>query len=154
MLGRLDVDLDVQAPASTLTLAQQQTVEIAKAFSLNVRVLIMDEPTASLRPRSRQLFEIVSRLQAEGVAILFISHRLEEVFEEADRITIMRDGAWTSSTTTRAEMTIDEAIHQMVGREVVEFYRRTESNPGEGDLQVEGLGVEGAFEGITSTCGG
>jgi rhamnose transport system ATP-binding protein len=81
------------------------------------------------------------------VAILFISHRLEEVFEQADRITVMRDGAWIS-TTPRAEMTIDQAIRQMVGREVVEFYRRTESTPGEVVLKVEQLGVEGAFEGI------
>ena len=148
VLGRLDVDLDVQAPASTLTLAQQQTVEIAKALSLNTRVLIMDEPTASLSAHEvARLFEIVSRLKAEGVAILFISHRLEEVFEQADRISIMRDGAWIS-TTPRAQMTIDEAIRQMVGREVVEFYRRTQSNPGEVILQVEQLGVEGAFEDV------
>ena len=149
VLARLDVHLDVQAPASTLSLAQQQTVEIAKALSLNTRVLIMDEPTASLSAHEvAQLFTIIDRLKAEGVSILFISHRLEEVFRQADRITVMRDGAWIS-TTPRAEMTIDEAIRQMVGREVVEFYTRTESNPGEVILQVEGLGVEGAFEGIS-----
>ncbi len=149
VLGRLDVHLDVQAPASTLTLAQQQTVEIAKALSLDTRVLIMDEPTASLSAHEvAQLFGIISRLKAEGVAILFISHRLEEVFEQADRITVMRDGAWIS-TTPRAEMTIDEAIRQMVGREVVEFYTRTESNPGEVILEVEGLGVDGAFQDVS-----
>ena len=149
VLARLDVHLDVQAPASTLTLAQQQTVEIAKALSLNTRVLIMDEPTASLSAHEvAQLFATIDRLKAEGVSIVFISHRLEEVFQQADRITIMRDGAWIS-TNLRAEMTIDEAIRQMVGREVVEFYTRTESNPGEVILQVEDLGVEGAFEGIS-----
>ena len=149
VLARLDVHLDVQAPASTLTLAQQQTVEIAKALSLDTRVLIMDEPTASLSAHEvAQLFAIIGRLKAEGVAILFISHRLEEVFQQADRITVMRDGAWIS-TTLRADMTIDEAIRQMVGREVVEFYTRTESNPGDVILQVEDLGVEGAFEGVT-----
>ena len=148
VLGRLDVDLDVQAPASTLTLAQQQTVEIAKALSLNTRVLIMDEPTASLSAHEvERLFDIVSRLKSEGVAILFISHRLEEVFEQADRITVMRDGAWIS-TTPRAQMTIDEAIRQMVGREVVEFYTRTASHPGEVILKVEGLGLEGIFQGV------
>ena len=83
----------MHAAGSTLTLAQQQTVEIAKALSLNVRVLIMDEPTASLSAHEvAQLFAIVGQLEAEGVAILFISHRLEEVFEDADRITVMRDG--------------------------------------------------------------
>ena len=93
VLGRLGVRIDVQAPASALTLAEQQTVEIAKALSLNVRVLIMDEPTASLSAHEvAQLFAIIKLLRSEGVAILFISHRLEEVFEQADRITIMRDG--------------------------------------------------------------
>ena len=148
VLGRLGVRLDVQAPASALTLAEQQTVEIAKALSLNVRVLIMDEPTASLSAHEvAQLFGIIQLLRSEGVAILFISHRLEEVFEQADRITIMRDGAWVSSS-PRAELTIDEAIRRMVGREVVEFYKRVESMPGEVILQVEDLGVEGAFEGV------
>jgi rhamnose transport system ATP-binding protein len=148
VLGRLGVRLDVQAPASALTLAEQQTVEIAKALSLNVRILIMDEPTASLSAHEvARLFSIIQLLRSEGVAILFISHRLEEVFEQADRITIMRDGAWVSSS-PRAELTINEAIRRMVGREVVEFYKRVESMPGEVILQVEGLGVEGAFEGI------
>ena len=149
VLGRLGVRLDVQAPASALTLAEQQTVEIAKALSLNVRVLIMDEPTASLSAHEvAQLFGIIRLLRSEGVAILFISHRLEEVFAQADRITIMRDGAWVSSS-PRAELSIEEAIRRMVGREVVEFYKRVESMPGEVILQVEDLGVEGAFEGVS-----
>ena len=149
VLARLDVHLDVMAPASALTLAQQQTVEIAKALSLNTRVLIMDEPTASLSAHEvAQLFAIIHKLRSEGVAILFISHRLEEVFEQADRITVMRDGAWIS-TNPRSEMTVNEAIRQMVGREVVEFYKRLRSKPGEVILKVEDLGVEGAFEGIT-----
>jgi rhamnose transport system ATP-binding protein len=148
VLGRLGLRMDVMQPARGLTLAQQQTVEIAKALSLNVRVLIMDEPTASLSAHEvAQLFGIVSRLRSEGVAILFISHRLEEVFDVADRITIMRDGKWIS-TTPRADLTVADAIRQMVGREIVEFYKRQESNPGEVILRVEDLGVEGAFEGI------
>jgi rhamnose transport system ATP-binding protein len=149
VLGRLDVSMDVMQPARGLTLAQQQTVEIAKALSLNVRVLIMDEPTASLSAHEvAQLFDIVSRLRDEGVAILFISHRLEEVFEVADRVTIMRDGQWIS-TAPRDELTIGDAIRQMVGREVVEFYTRNESHPGEVILKVEGLAVEGAFTDIS-----
>ena len=86
ILGRLDVHLDVGEPARGLTLAQQQrTVEIAKAISLDVRVLIMDEPTASLSAHEvRQLFRIVTALRQQGVAVLFISHRIEEVFEIAD----------------------------------------------------------------------
>jgi len=149
VLGRLDVYMDVMQPARGLTLAQQQTVEIAKALSLNVRVLIMDEPTASLSAHEvAQLFGIIARLREQGVAILFISHRLEEVFAEADRITIMRDGQWIS-TAPRHELTIPDAIRQMVGREVVEFYRRTESNPGEVILKVEDLAIEDVFEGVS-----
>jgi rhamnose transport system ATP-binding protein len=149
VLGRLDVHLDVMQPARGLTLAQQQTVEIAKALSLNVRVLIMDEPTASLSAHEvAQLFRIVRALRREGVAILFISHRLEEVFEVADRVTVMRDGRWVS-TSPRAELTPADAIRGMVGRQVVEFYKRTESSPREVILRVQDLGVEGAFEGVS-----
>jgi rhamnose transport system ATP-binding protein len=149
VLARLDVHMDVMQPARGLTLAQQQTVEIAKALSLKVRVLIMDEPTASLSAHEvAQLFGIIGKLRAEGVAILFISHRLEEVFQVAERVTVMRDGA-RISTTPRGQMTVHDAIRQMVGREIVEFYTRTQSNPGSVVLQVEDLGVEGAFEGVS-----
>jgi rhamnose transport system ATP-binding protein len=149
VLARLDVRMDVSQPARGLTLAQQQTVEIAKALSLNVRVLIMDEPTASLSAHeAAQLFRIVDRLRSQGVAILFISHRLEEVFRVADRVTVMRDGR-RISTTPRSDLTVGEAIRQMVGRAIVEFYERTQSSPGEVVLRVEGLGVDGAFEGVT-----
>jgi rhamnose transport system ATP-binding protein len=149
VLARLDVHMDVMQPARGLTLAQQQTVEIVKALSLDVRVLIMDEPTASLSAHEvAQLFTTVGRLREQGVAILFISHRLEEVFEVADRITIMRDGQWIS-TTPRADLTPTEAIRQMVGREVVEFFTRTDSHPGETILEVKDLGRQGAFQGIS-----
>ena len=92
-------NLDVRLPARGLTLAAQQAVEIARAISLKVRVLIMDEPTASLSAHEvTQLFRLVAALRKEGVAILFIGHRLEEVFPIADRITVLRDGKWISST--------------------------------------------------------
>lgn len=98
VLARLDVKLDVGEPARGLTLAEQQTVEIAKAISLDVRVLIMDEPTASLSAHEvRRLFRIVASLKREGVAVLFISHRMEEVFEISDTITVLRDGRWIST---------------------------------------------------------
>lgn len=148
VLRQLGVELDLGAPARGLTLAQQQTVEIAKAISLRVRVLIMDEPTASLSAHEvRQLFRIIGALRRDGVAILFISHRMEEVFEIADRVTILRDGRWVS-TRPVAEVTPARAIRDMVGREVVELFKRPESNPGEVVLAVEGLGREGAFEDV------
>ncbi len=149
VLARLDVRLDVGEPARGLTLAEQQTVEIAKAISLDVRVLIMDEPTASLSAHEvHQLFRIVETLRQHGVAVLFISHRMEEVFEIADRVTILRDGHWIS-TTPRAELTPASAIRQMVGREVQELFRRNRREPGEVRLAVRGLGREGAFSDVS-----
>jgi len=149
VLSRLDVNLDVDEPARGLTLAEQQTVEIAKAISLDVRVLIMDEPTASLSAHEvRQLFRIVATLKREGVAVLFISHRMEEVFEISDRVTILRDGRWIS-TTPRAELTPASAIRQMVGREVQELFHRERREPGAVRLSVRDLRREGAFHNIS-----
>ena len=137
-------------PARGLTLAQQQTVEIAKAISLNVRVLIMDEPTASLSAHEvHQLFRIVATLRRQGVAVLFISHRMEEVFEIADRVTILRDGRWIS-TTPRGELTPAAAIRDMVGSAMVRSCSRdSQSHPGEVLLEVQGLRREGAFEDVS-----
>src|SRR5512137_2807349 len=125
ILAQLDVKLDVRMPARGLTLAAQQTVEIAKAISLKVRVLVMDEPTASLSAHEvEQLFKLARTLRDQGVSILFISHRLEEVFEIADRVTVFRDGKWIS-TLPRAEVTHERLIHDMVGRKVEEFFAKT-----------------------------
>ncbi|MEC8341797.1 MAG: sugar ABC transporter ATP-binding protein, partial [SAR324 cluster bacterium] len=123
ILNDLGIQLDVRSPASGLTLAAQQAVEIAKAISLNVKVLIMDEPTASLSSHEvSQLFSVTRRLRDEGVAVLFISHRLEEVFEIADRITVFRDGH-KISTNPVSEVTRESLIQEMVGREVSKFYQ-------------------------------
>ena len=126
ILEDLGIQLDVRSPASGLTLAAQQAVEIAKAISLNVKVLIMDEPTASLSSHEvSQLFSVARRLRDEGVSVLFISHRLEEVFEIADRITVFRDGH-KISTNPVSEVTRESLIQEMVGREVSKFYKSHE----------------------------
>lgn len=149
ILDRLDVHLDVRSPARGLTLAQQQAVEIAKAISLNVRVLIMDEPTASLSAHEvDQLFKLAHNLRSQGVAILFISHRMEEVFSIADRVTVFRDGQFVSSR-PRAEVTQESAIRDMVGRQLGEFFARRQSTIGEKLLSVHNLGKDGAFDGIS-----
>jgi rhamnose transport system ATP-binding protein len=149
VLGRLGVQIEVDEPARGLTLAEQQTVEIAKAISLDVRILIMDEPTASLSAHEvRRLFRIIDNLRAQGVAILFISHRMDEVFEISDTVTILRDGQWIS-TRPRSELTPRMAIRDMVGRQVVEIYHREHRTPGEVRLKVEGLTRIGAFEDIS-----
>jgi rhamnose transport system ATP-binding protein len=148
ILAQLGVALDVRNPASGLTLAAQQTVEIAKAISMNVRVLIMDEPTASLSAHEAQeLFRLVRDLKSQGVAILFVSHRMEEVFEIADKVTVFRDGRLIS-TRPRAEATPQRAIGDMVGRAIDLTKRRVSVARDELLLQVEGLGRDGVFEGV------
>ena len=149
ILASLGVRLDVRAPARGLTLAAQQAVEIAKAISLEVKILIMDEPTASLSDHEvRQLFRVARQLRDRGVAVLFITHRLEEVFEIADRITVLRDGAHIS-TRPAPEVTRDLLIRDMVGREVDQFYGVGAERPiGRQVCRVRGLGREGVFSGI------
>jgi rhamnose transport system ATP-binding protein len=149
ILGKLDVRLDVRMPARGLTLAAQQAVEVAKAISLNVRVLIMDEPTASLSAHEvTQLFKIVRSLRNQGVAVLFIGHRLEEVFEISDRITVLRDGEWISSR-LRSEASTENVIRDMVGREVTDFFAKSESHKGELIMSVRDLGRGDVFQGVT-----
>src|ERR687898_1163998 len=149
ILGRLDVHLDPRLPASGLAVAAQQAVEIAKAISLDVRVLIMDEPTAALSAHEvERLFRQVRRLRDAGVAVLFISHRLDEVFELADRISVFRDGLHVG-THERDEVTRAELIGAMVGREVAEFYARHDHRAGDVVLRVRDLGRTGAFSGVS-----
>ena len=149
ILASLGVRLDVRAPARGLTLAAQQAVEIAKAISLEVKVLIMDEPTASLSEHEvGQLFRAARQLRDRGVTVLFITHRLEEVFQIADRITVLRDGEHVS-TRPAAEVTRELLIRDMVGREVDQFYGvGHERTVGERVCRVRGLGREGVFSGI------
>ncbi|MCI0397181.1 MAG: sugar ABC transporter ATP-binding protein [Chloroflexi bacterium] len=149
ILNKLDIKLDVRAQARGLTLAAQQAVEIAKAISLQVRVLIMDEPTASLSAHEvGQLFKLIRTLRNQGVAILFISHRMEEVFEIADRVTVLRDGRFISSA-PRSEVTPEGAIRDMVGREMNEYFARSQAPRGELLLSVRGLRKENVFSDVT-----
>lgn len=148
ILAKLDVKLDVRMPARGLTLAAQQAVEIAKAISLDARVLIMDEPTASLSAHEvRQLFKVANNLRARGVAILFISHRMEEVFEIADRITVLRDGKFISSTPIE-QATSEQVIRDMVGREIEDYFAKSQTEQGEILMSVRGLSKENVFSDI------
>ena len=151
ILAQLDIHLDVRSQARGLTLAAQQAVEIAKAISLEVRVLIMDEPTASLSAHEvRQLFKLARTLRQQGVAILFISHRMEEVFEIADRVTILRDGRLISSK-PRQEVTPEGAIRDMVGREIEEFFAKSQAERGRQLIAVRGLSKQNVFSDISFT---
>ncbi len=148
ILAQLDVKLDVRMPARGLTLAAQQAVEIGKAISLKVRVLIMDEPTASLSAHEvDQLFRLVNALRSQGVAILFIGHRMEEVFRIADRITVLRDGKFISSR-VRTDVQREQIIREMVGRDVGDFFAKRAVPLGDVLMTVHGLGKEGVFTGV------
>jgi ABC-type sugar transport system ATPase subunit len=118
VLENLGFDLDPRSPVAGLTIGQRQQVEIAKALSRQVRVLVLDEPTAALsRAEADRLFEILRELRARGLAILYVSHHLEEVFAIADRITVLRDGRRVG-TWVRSELTLTEVVAQMVGEAV------------------------------------
>lgn len=149
LIALLGVSLDVRRPASGLTLAEQQTVEIARALSLNVKVLIMDEPTASLSAfEVERLLAVARTLKARGVAVLYISHRLDEIFRIADTVTVLRDGKHIS-TKPIAEVTHDGMVHDMVGRDIDQFAVKTSANPhGAEVLAVNDLTCAGVFEDV------
>jgi rhamnose transport system ATP-binding protein len=150
LIDRIGVSLDVRRAASGLTLAEQQTVEIARALSLNVKILIMDEPTASLSAHEvDRLMEIVKALRARGVAVIYISHRLDEVFRIADRVTVLRDGKLIS-TNPIGKVTQSTMIRDMVGRAIDQFaVKKAANDHGAKLLSVRGLGREGVFDNIS-----
>jgi rhamnose transport system ATP-binding protein len=129
--------------------AGQQAVEIAKAISLDVRVLIMDEPTAALSAHEvDRLFRQVRSLKESGVAVLFITHRLEELFAISDRISVFRDGRHIS-TRPVSEVTEDSLVREMVGRDPSDFFARGEHPEGETILMIDSLGLTGVFSDIS-----
>ncbi len=152
LIARIGMETDVDQVASGLTLAEQQAVEIARALSEDVRVLIMDEPTASLSAHeATRLRGIARSLAAEGVAVVYISHRLEEIFEIADRVTVIRDGSHIS-TRDIAEVTPDGMIAEMVGRDVGNYLNKAPSTAqDEVALQITNLTQSGVFEDIDFT---
>ena len=149
LLRRLDAHFDARTPVRSLSVADQQLTEIAKALSMKTRLLIMDEPTAALSGREvEDLFGIVRQLRAQGVAILFISHRFEEIFTIADRVTVLRDGAKILTTPT-AELTQAEVITAMVGREVSTLFPKQEATIGDVVLEARHLTRHGEFNNIS-----
>jgi rhamnose transport system ATP-binding protein len=148
-LARLGVSLDPRALVQTLSSADQQLLEIAKALSDNTSLLILDEPTAALSKHEvANLMAIIRRLKKEGVAILFVGHRLDEVFEMADRVTVNRDGRTIVSGPV-ADFTPQSAVKHMVGRELESVFPKREVEVGGVELEVQGLTRSGAFEDIS-----
>jgi ribose transport system ATP-binding protein len=146
LLNRVGLHRKPTTPVASLTAGQMQMVEIAKALALNARIIIMDEPTSSLTAgESEQLFEIVGKLRDQGIGIIYISHRMEEVLRLADRITVLRDGRYVGDL-TRAEATEDKIVAMMVGRELKNEYfpPKHEKEAGEAILVVKDVAVPGA----------
>ena len=145
ILESLGIRVDVRALVTDLSVAQRQMVSIARALSSQARVIILDEPTASLSERETTiLFEIIRRLKERGVAVIYISHRLEEIFAIADRVTVMRDGR-VIGTQPVAETRLDQIIAMMVGRQMSELFRKEEVPIGAPVLQVDHLDAEGVL---------
>lgn len=149
LFARLGVAIDPRRVANGLSIADQQLIEIAKAISLDARLLVMDEPTAALSGNEvARLFAVARSLRDEGRALVFISHRFDEVFDLCDTVTVMRDGAYVS-THRVAETTEAEIVAKMVGREVAELFPKTPAEIGEVVLDVEGLSSAGEFHDIS-----
>lgn len=149
LFERLGVALDPDRPARGLSIADQQIVEIAKAISRDARVLIMDEPTAALSGNEvARLFAVARALQEQGCALLFISHRLEEIFEICRRVTTLRDGRLIG-TEDLADLTPDDLVQRMVGREMDTLYPKQDAELGEVVLVVSRLTREGVFTDVS-----
>jgi rhamnose transport system ATP-binding protein len=151
VLRDLDAGFSADVPAGRLSIAQKHVVQIARALTHDSRVLILDEPTASLSLHEcRELFRIVRKLREAGRAILFISHRFDEIDVLADRYAVFRDGISVAAGDLQ-DVSRDELVRLMVGRPVGQLFPRLESAPGEGILRVEGLSRAGEFEDISFT---
>jgi len=150
-LEHLGVPIDPRAQISDLSVAKQQIVEIAKALSFDSDILIMDEPSAALPDEEVQrLFALIRSLKEQGLALIFVSHRLEEVMEIADRIVVLRDGQLVGDVPIE-EATVQDIIHMMVGRTITDFYAKDEIEPGEVVLEVRDLSREGILSDINLT---
>ena len=149
LFAGLGVHIDPRRQALGLSIADQQIIEIAKAISLDARLLIMDEPTAALSGvEVQRLFTVARRLRDEGRALVFISHRFDEVFELCDTITVMRDGDYIA-TSKVGDTSVDEIVALMVGREVTDLFPKVPAEIGAPVLQVEGLTSAGVFHDVT-----
>lgn len=149
LLATLSVDVDPHAPLSTLSIAERQSVEIVKALSIDAHVLIMDEPTSAISGvETDRLFEIVRRLQKRGVAILFISHFIDEILGLGDEVTILRSGKHVATCET-ADLTPGQTVRYMIGTEPAAFFPKMAAEIGEPVLSVQGLSGAGFVEDIT-----
>ena len=150
LLSAYDFDVPADTPLANLTIAQRQMIEIIKAVSFNARILVMDEPTSSLSDKEVEfLFRTIRRLKEDGVGIIYISHRLSELFEVSDRVTVLRDGAVIGTRATSA-VTQSELIAMMVGRALTSYYTRTfAQSRGEEVLRLENVSSGDLVRGVS-----
>ena len=151
IFARLGMQLDLEARVSELSVAAKQMVEIAKALSFDSRILILDEPTAALTSKEVDtLFETIRRLQAGGVSMLYISHRLDEIFQIADRVTVIRDGEFVQ-TEEVSKVTRDMLVSWMVGRTLHNLYPKEDVALGEVIFEARGIRQDGVLDGVDLT---
>jgi ABC-type sugar transport system ATPase subunit len=150
LLHEIGADIDVDTPLAQLTTGQEQMVQIAGAVGVNARIIIFDEPTSSLSTNeSEHLFELMARLKSRGVSMIYVSHRMDEIFRICDTITVLRDGKHVA-TEPIAQTNRERLIRQMVGREVLmKRPKHLDQEPGEEILRVENLTSTGKFENVS-----
>lgn len=149
---KLAVSIPLHKEAGQCSVGEQQMIEIAKALMTDAKVIIMDEPSAALTDREiEKLFDVIRSLKKQGVSIVYISHRMEEIFTICDRITVMRDGQ-TVDTTPIPETSFDDVVRKMVGRELTDRFPERTPEPGESVLEVKGLGRKGVFRDVHFTA--
>ncbi|MFZ7187811.1 galactose/methyl galactoside ABC transporter ATP-binding protein MglA [Avibacterium avium] len=139
IFDELDIDVDPKEKVANLSVSQMQMIEIAKAFSYNAKIVIMDEPTSSLSEKEvEHLFRIIEKLKERGCGIIYISHKMDEIFKICDEITILRDGKWINTVPVKGS-TMDEIVAMMVGRELTQRFPEKTNQPQEVILEVEHL---------------
>ncbi|MFC0268954.1 sugar ABC transporter ATP-binding protein [Kushneria aurantia] len=152
ILERLEVDFDAGVQVNRLSLGQRQMVEIARALSTNARIIVMDEPTTSLSGKeTEKLFDVIESLKSEGIAIIYISHRMDEVYRLSDRCSVLRDGAYVG-TLDKADVNAEKLVSMMVGRDISSFYQKVHHAFGEKKdvvLRVEELADKGKVKGCS-----
>lgn len=149
MVAALGLNIDVRQEVFYLSIAQKQMVEIVKAVSFQSKIIVMDEPTSSIADKEiEQLFNIIRKLKNKGVSIIYISHKMDELFTISDRVTVLRDGKYIDTKVTK-ETNKDELIKLMVGRELEEYYTHTERSLQEVLFEVKNLNKKKVFENIS-----
>ncbi|RRK09592.1 sugar ABC transporter ATP-binding protein [Lactiplantibacillus garii] len=149
VLQRLDVDIPLNVPIGTLSVGTQQMIEIAKSLMNDTKILILDEPSAALSEKEiDSLFDIIRGLKKQGVGMIYISHRMQEIFEITDQITVMRDGLTVASYAT-ADVDVHQIIKDMVGRDLSDFYPDRNPKYGETRLEVDHFTSKGVFEDVS-----